>query len=579
MRIGRTRGEEMHAYSNRSATLHGVNRRRVLQGGLGLLASSAAFALACGGGDKDEETTAPSTGAAPGTTAPAAGGQTPKRGGTLLEVAQTDGPPNVNPVTTWGEGQWLSGLYVYDRLVNGRMGMDTAREYTPEAAQSVEQPDSTTVIFKLRPGMTFHNRAPVNGRAVTADDVVKSQLYVRDQPAAQDRSFQTASMQSVEAPDAQTVSFKLKAPNAYVFSATQLTYPQSTCIIPQELLSNLDTAWPVGSGAYQLTSYDLGVRYRFKRFEGYHGTAEGLPYVDERETRLLVDPAALEASFRGEQSYIWPNVTNPEIAGTVKRDMGNRIVMEDYLALSPFPFAMNATRPPFNDVRVREAVYRVLNRQQFLDLLEAGNGTLPPGVLSVGQEEYQVDAKQTEQYWKQDPRAARQLLEAAGFDFNREYSMLTLNRPKNNQGGEIFAEQASQAGMKVRLRAPVTLGDWHHIMGTGDWELFYAAMPGYDSPQKVLRFQHSNSQSAYQYTGPKDPQIDAMIEKSEVTLDKNDRTKQVKDVQIALLEKYTPFLITHNYRVFAARWNYVKDYEIIASSHSMPRPAMWLDRS
>jgi peptide/nickel transport system substrate-binding protein len=566
----------MHARSVRSTFAHGVNRRRVLQGGLSLLAGSAAFALACGGGKED--TPSQPSGAAQGTAAPAAAGQTPKRGGIVMEVAQTDGPPNVNPVTTWGEGQWLSGAYVYDRLVNGRMGQDTAKEYIPYAAQSVEQPDPTTVIFKLRPGMTYHNRAPVNGRAVAAEDVVKSQLYVRDQPAAQDRSFQTASMQSVDAPDAQTVSFKLKAPNAYLFSATQLTYPQSTAIIPQELLDRLDTAWPVGSGPYELTEYNLGVRYRFKRFEGFRGAAEGLPYVNEREVRLLVDPAALEAGFRGEQSFTWPNVTNAEIANTIKRDMGNRIVMDEYLTLSPFPLILNATRPPFNDVRVREAVYRFLNRQQFVDLLESGNGALPTGLLSVGQEEYQLAANQTEKYWKNDPRAARQLLEAAGWDFNRELTMTTLNRPKNNQGGEIFAQQASQAGMKVALKAPVTLGDWHHTMETGEFDAAYAAMPGYDSPQKVLRFQHSNSLSAYRYTGPKNTQIDAMIEKSEVTLDKNERIKLVKDIQLALLEVYTPFLISHNFKTFAARWAYLKDWEFIPSSHSTPRVAAWLDK-
>src|SRR6266508_832271 len=90
--------EKMLAYSDRSATPRPVNRRRVLQGGVGLLAGSAAFALACGGGKK-EEAKAPSSGAAQGTTAPAAaGGQAPNRGGTLLEMVQTEvGVPN--PVT------------------------------------------------------------------------------------------------------------------------------------------------------------------------------------------------------------------------------------------------------------------------------------------------------------------------------------------------------------------------------------------------------------------------------------------------------------------------------------------------
>ncbi|MGH2589075.1 MAG: ABC transporter substrate-binding protein [Dehalococcoidia bacterium] len=551
-------------------------RRRVLQGGLSLLAGSAAFALACGGGEDEDE--APS-GAAQGTTAPAAGGETPKRGGVMLEMITSGLANNTNPVTNWWEGQGVSGLYVYDRLVNGRLGQDTAKEYILGAAQSVEQPDPTTIIFKLRPGMTFHNRAPVNGRAVTGDDVVKSQLFVKSEPAAQDSSFQNGSMQSVEAPDAQTVVFKLKAPNAYVFSATQLTYPQSTGIFPQELLGNLDTAWPTGSGPYELAEYNVNVRYRFKRFEGFREAAKGLPYIDEREVRIITDPTAQETAFRSEQTYIWGNVQPNTVADKVKRDLGDRIAMEEVQSLSPFPLIMNATKPPFNDVRVREAVYRFLNRQQFLDLLEGGRGVLPPGVLSVGLEAYQVDPKQTEQYWKQDLKESKQLLEAAGYDFNREYAMLTLNTPKNNQGGEIFAEQASQVGMKVRLRSPVTLGEWHHNMEIGDFDLAYAAMPSYDSPQKVLRFQHSNSLSAYKFTGPRNPDIDKMIDKSEQTLDQNERVKQVKEIQMALLEVYTPFFLTHNYTSYTGIWNYVKNYEVNPSSHSLPRTEMWLDKS
>jgi ABC-type transport system substrate-binding protein len=69
-----------------------------------------------------------------------------------------------------------------------------------------------------------------------------------------------------------------------------------------------------------------------------------------------------------------------------------------------------------------------------------------------------------------------------------------------------------------------------------------------------------------------------MIDKSEQTLDKNERIKLVKDIQIALLEKYTPFFLTHNFKAYVARWKYVKDYEVITSSHVMPRAEMWLDK-
>src|SRR5688572_5676149 len=57
----------------------------------------------------------------------------------------------------------------------------------------------------------------------------------------------------------------------------------------------------------------------------------------------------------------------------------------------------------------------------------------------------------------------------------------------------------------------------------------------------------TNTGSVHKYNGLKDPATDAIIEQTEVTLDRNERIKLVKDTQIALLEKYTPFLITHNF--------------------------------
>src|SRR5262249_6542598 len=162
-----------------------------------------------------------------------------------------------------------------------------------------------------------------------------------------------------------------------------------------------------------LESYENNVRYLFRRFEGWREAAQGRPFIDERELRILIDPAAQESAFRSEQIHWWIPPLAP-VAETLKKDLGGKLSIDEYLSLSMVPCPANVHKPPFNDVRVREAVYRILNRQQYLDLLDGGKGKVPPGLLSAGLEEYQLDPKQTEKYFKQDPRAARQLLEAAG---------------------------------------------------------------------------------------------------------------------------------------------------------------------
>ncbi|MGH2588572.1 MAG: hypothetical protein ACRDJE_26920 [Dehalococcoidia bacterium] len=62
-----------------------------------------------------------------------------------------------------------------------------------------------------------------------------------------------------------------------------------------------------------------------------------------------------------------------------------------------------------------------------------------------------------------------------------------------------------------------------------------------------------------------------------MTTDKDGRVKLVKEIQLALLEKYTPVIYTQNNTTYLGRWKYVHDYEINPATHPMYRTEMWLD--
>jgi ABC-type transport system substrate-binding protein len=102
--------------------------------------------------------------------------------------------------------------------------------------------------------------------------------------------------------------------------------------------------------------------------------------------------------------------------------------------------------------------------------------------------------------------------------------------------------------------------------------------PGFDSPQRILRWQHTTTNDVHAFNGIKDPAIDEMINKSEVMLDRTERIKLVKEIQIAALEKYTPMIYVYHPTTFQARWKYVRDYEIMPASNPMYRTEMWLDK-
>jgi len=549
------------------------SRRRFLRGSVGLTAgSAAAILLACSGDDKTEDTgSTTSSSAATGTTA-AATGETPKRGGRLmLNIATTTN--NNSPFTDWNQGFVLLGQTVYDRLLSTRPG----KEYVLEAAQSVEVPDPTTVVFKLKPGLKYQDRAPVGGRAVSAEDVAKTQYHIRDNTRAVHRNFQDLYLQTAETPDSQTVVYRLKSPSAYLFSGTLLANGSAQCIVPAEQLDNIETAWPVGSGPYQLTEFEQNVRYVYRRFDGFREATGNMPFIDERQVTTLIDQPAQEAAFRSEQLHVWavPNFSTLE---PVRRDMGARIVVDEWPSLGMWTLALNGTKAPWNDVRVREAIYRLTNRQQYLDLISDGKGMVTPGTLSAGLSDYQLDPKETEKYWQQDPRAAKQLLDAAGFPYDKEVEMLVIQGGLNPQAGEIFQQQVSQAGMKARV-VQMPFAEWLGSRVTpGNWETWVASHPAYDTPQIALRQQHTTTNSGHRVSGLKDPEVDKLIERSEVTLDRNERIKQVKDIQIQLLEKYTPFMFLFSPTVFQARWNFVQDWENNPATNPMYRVEAWMDK-
>jgi peptide/nickel transport system substrate-binding protein len=386
-------------------------------------------------------------------------------------------------------------------------------------------------------------------------------------------------MQSVESPDAQTVVFKLKAPNAYVFSGTQLCAPGAGCIIPRELHDNLERAQPIGSGPYVLAEVEQNVRYVYKRNDGYRDAAKGLPYIDEREIRLIVDPAAQEAAFRGEQSMTF-QAPFINLGEAIKRDMSAKVDTTEFLSLSMNTFSANINKAPWNDIRVREAIYRILNRQQYIDLMDQGKGSIPPGPLSIGLQEYQLTHAQTEKYFKQDARAAKQLLDAAGFPYDSQIEMITIMGARNESAIEIFQNQAAQVGIKVRLQ-PVSSPEFlQQRVFVGNWETWIAGHPAYDSPQIPLRLQHTKTFNQHQWNGLRDPGVDAMIDKSEATLDRAERVKLVKDLQIALLDKYTPFVFLQNATTYFHRYKYVRDYEFspVGTLHTLYRTESWLDK-
>jgi peptide/nickel transport system substrate-binding protein len=187
----------------------------------------------------------------------------------------------------------------------------------PDLAERWEEPDDTTVVFHLRRGVRWHNRPPVNGRELTAEDV----KFTYDRFLAEKANplrFMLDAVDRVEAVDRYTVRFRLKEP--FVWLLNMLANPTGTWIVAREVvdkhgdLKRAETA--IGTGPFTLERYEPNVKTVFRRNPDYF--LAGLPWVDGVGWAVMEDESVQLAAYRTGQldcapgtsgssaSKIWP---------------------------------------------------------------------------------------------------------------------------------------------------------------------------------------------------------------------------------------------------------------------------------
>jgi peptide/nickel transport system substrate-binding protein len=484
---------------------------------------------------------------------------------------------NYDPIGNWNEGTNLSGRYIYDRPLTSR---EDERRYVLEAMESIETPDPLTVIMKLKPNSFFQDLPPVNGREVVAQDVVDTQAYSRAASANFDRTFIDQYLQTAEAPDKSTVIYRLKKPNAYLFSQNMLGSGTGQPIIPKEILDNLQTGRPIGSGPFSWDSGTLSVNYLYKKHPKFRDAHQNWPYLAEREIKFIPDPQAQEAAFRSGQLDQW---TGTQTAyETVRADMAGRIHEIVFLNFFNKFWHMNMYRgfPWETDARIREAFWRVTNRRQFIDLGYSGAAEIPNGLLPASLKPYQLEASDVEDAYREDVQKAKQLLTAANYQFDRTWDCMGGTAGSADDAtSQIWQQQLARADVKIRVSNVAGLAQLFQRWTDNDWELMHQGSPGTDTPGQSLRNQHSKGWSdTYWRFGVRDAEVDSLIEKSEETLDYEENRRLVKDVQKLAMRRWTPSpqLLTAKTNILLQRR--IQNFEI-TQIQPHPQHTVWIKQT
>lgn len=410
--------------------------------------------------DSDDSETASGGESAGAEEAGTGSGGEPARGGTLVAAISED-PGHLNPAITTSGATHTASELVY----NGLVSLDEELRPVPELAESWEvEEDGALYRFHLREDVTWHD-----GEPFTAEDVVFTFEEVLLELHSRTKASLGGVLESVTAVDEHTVELRFDRPYAPLLQQLDVTEApilaqhvyEGTNL--QEAPANLE---PVGTGPFELVSYRPDAELRFERNDDYF--EEGLPYLDEVVMRVIPDASnqvvALEA---GEVDWIW-SVPGPDIERM--RQAGGVELLETSVnpggANCIMTVSFNLDRPMFQDVRTRRAVALALDRRQFLERVEFGQGKVAEAPISSGIPF--AHAPDLEGMPGHDPEEAARLLEEAGwvragdgweaedvegvepgtplaFDF--------LHFPQFSGYGDLVRAQLGELGVDVELRS------------------------------------------------------------------------------------------------------------------------------
>ena len=342
----------------------------------------------------------------------------PRRGG-MLRVRGFD-PPHFDPHIATANFTQSTLSFVYSKLVRHKVGGDVPPGQfmvEPDLAERWEEVDDTTYVFHLRQGVTWHNKPPVNGRELVAEDIQFTYERFLAEKANGNR-YLLDPVDRIEVIDRSTVQFRLKEP--YVWFLSVLAYPTSMWIVAPEVVQQFgDLKKPetaIGTGPFLLERYEPNVKSVFKRNPDYY--RDGQPYVDGVEWLVIPDDSTGLAMYRTGQLDCGPGtswaVRQQDLEALKKTHP--HLKYQDFQSQSASAITMRTDMPPFNDARVRRAISHAIDRQALIEAVW-GRGVPSPSV-SPGLEEWTLPIDQLgagAKYYEYDPKEAKRLLAEAGY--------------------------------------------------------------------------------------------------------------------------------------------------------------------
>ena len=394
---------------------------------------------------------------------------------------------------------------VYNRLVDIDDNFNVLPELATEWSVS---PDGLTWTFKLRSGVKFHS-----GKDFSSADVVYSFKRLLDEKTGSGARavLEFLDSNNIKAVDPTTVTFTTKKP---VVELPVLITNKFTNIVPdgarqQDLRKKGD-----GTGPFMQEQFTPNAPVRILRKNPNYWNA-GQPKADCIRITVAQEPVAAVAAIKAGQVDLMLNV-DPSVIGSLKDDRGVQLL--ETAASNSMTVSMWVDTKPFDDVKVREALKLVVDRQAMVDTVLLGFGeAAADNPVPVGN-----PASYTKEAPKQDIEKAKALLAEAGYKDGLKFDLYTAEGvPGMVRMAQVYAEMAKAAGIDINVVVTPAESFWDDVwlkksIVTSAWSM--------RPPGEGLAVAYTQS-AKWKETHWERPDYDAMLLKANTTGDADERRK------------------------------------------------------
>ncbi|MBO0713323.1 MAG: ABC transporter substrate-binding protein [Acidimicrobiales bacterium] len=441
--------------------------------------------------------------------------------------------PTLDPATDTSaaaDSFYLDAIYgnLFEQGAGGKVVPDLATAYNFSNG-------GKTFTITLRHGVTFTDGTPYDAAAVAYS-------MQRDlNPAFACLCLPNFPVASITTPTNDTVVLNLTrayAPLQYAFTSESPNWTISPTSF-QRMGEKAFGLHPIGAGPFEVVSNEPNAKLVLKRNPNYwqkgHPKLQNLTF-----STVGSDTSGYDALLSG-QGQVYAGYGTLSSIKSIK-SQGRVTVTQTPSTLGPGVVQLNTSKPPFNNIVAREAVYYATNPQAINKALNAGLGTTDEGMGVPGGLYYQPHVPGYRSY---NLTKAKALVKQLG---GLSFSLVGLTGVLGEVNSALQSEWQA-AGMKVTLTAPETLVGVIDTFHANTWQAILESAGGFDPALGVgLTFRY---ESDAPFTGVHDPVLDNMIHQAATILNAKQATKAYETIWRYISDKaYSPFLdVTPGYNL------------------------------